>query len=193
MQFLKRNSLAWFVVLTMVMIAGSNLAIAQQNEPTDEELDILYYGLSDDCQLPCWNGLEVGSSSFSDTIRTFGDFFSFSSGLKKITSFDTTTESWFFFHDDPENANYSTTSTVRVEGTFNDDMLVLLEFSWSNSAMLIMPLQRIFQEFGTPEEVIVGISGAGASGYATWAIWLGYGNQSLNGLKMAMFLQCRLI
>jgi hypothetical protein len=165
----------WCTLFLVVGSIGADLGSAQILEPTLEELDIFYYGLSDTCQPPCWNGVRVGVSSFPETIRTFGEFFAFSSGLKRSRLSDSTTETWFFSHDirdTPLDRAYD--SGVRVAGTFVEDTLFSLHFSWRNTATRMMPIQRVITSFGEPSEVVVGVSGGGKNGYALAGIWLAY-------------------
>lgn len=138
------------------VVESINTTPTSQIPSPDFEQDVLFRYLMTDCELPCWNSLEIGTATeevFLNQLRTL-NMSSRPYNNLPITELNydywRQIESQRIFQD--ENAfRFS----VIITGYFNDNLLRGLFFEWSDFSLYQMTFKHIFQQLGQPSNIYI--------------------------------------
>jgi hypothetical protein len=174
---LKLILLLLLAVVTSLPPLLPELAIPERSDPSLEEAiasaktqgfqaNNLFAYLTEDCSLPCWNNIMLGKSSEKIFLEQVDDL-KFNLGT---------------FSDSRENEydkqwRMSNNVTVQVEqewfrfgfslfGTFNDEIIQLLQLIWKDYGLLEMSPQVVYNNLGIPSDIYVSYSMT--SGIVLW-------------------------
>jgi hypothetical protein len=163
-----RNTLLFVAVVLLFLVSVSkiNNAKVTAQDSRGYELEYFYDGIRDDCDLPCWYGLQVGNTTFWEFARFVNDL-------------QTENVKWSF----PEHESYLSisakevyelqdreivnqfdlpdqgffTGELDVAGYINNNTLEALSISFRNFTMLPIMPNIFIERLGEPSEIFIAV------------------------------------